>query len=179
LREDEPVGVEVRPAAPADLVTMQQVGARAGRRFAAVDDPVVAACADHPPLALDRLAACQAAGRAWVAVAGPDLAGFVVADLVDGSDHIEEVAVDPEHGRRGIGRALVATVVDHAIRHGLPAVTLTTFRGVPWNEPWYRGLGFRVLAEDEIGQQLRALREEEALVGLLPDNRVCMRLDVG
>jgi hypothetical protein len=59
------------------------------------------------------------------------------------------------------------------------AVSLTSFAEVPWNRPLYEHLGFMVLAEDEIGPELRAVREAEAAHGLDPAERVCMRLDVG
>jgi hypothetical protein len=57
-------------------------------------------------------------------------------------------------------------------------VTLTTFRDVPWNRPWYERLGFRVLGEDELGPELRARRDEEEHLGLPAALRVCMRRDV-
>jgi hypothetical protein len=57
-------------------------------------------------------------------------------------------------------------------------VTLTTFERVPWNGPYYAGHGFRVLAEDEIGPELRQLRDEEAMHGLDRNLRVCMRRDI-
>jgi ribosomal protein S18 acetylase RimI-like enzyme len=166
--------IEVRPAASADLARLQDIEVRAGRRFATIADPAVAACADHPPLDLERLAAWQSAGRAWVAEVEGTVVGFVVIDVLDGSAHVEEVAVDPAHGRRGIGRALVDATVGYARRHRLRGMTLTTFRDVPWNAPWYRSQGFRTLAEDEIGPQLRARRREEAEAGLDPERRACM-----
>lgn len=48
----------------------------------------------------------------------------------------------PEHGRRGIGGALVGSVCDWARASGIASVTLTTYREIPWNEPFYRRLGF-------------------------------------
>ena len=44
----------------------------------------------------------------------------------------------------------------------MPAVTLTTFRDVPWNAPYYERLGFRTLAADEITPGLAAIRAHEA-----------------
>ena len=170
--------MRVRTATADELETLQQVERRAGRLFAAADDPVIAACAEHPPLPLDRLAAWQRDGRAWVADDDGAVVGFVVVDLVDGCAHVEEVAVDPEHGRRGIGTALLAEVERYAAGTGLAGVTLTTFRDVPWNRPWYERLGFRVLDEDELGRGLRARRDEEEAFGLPAQLRVCMRREI-
>ena len=61
----------------------------------------------------------------------------------------------------------------------MPAVTLTTFRDVPFNGPWYRRYGFRDLAEAELTPDLRAIREEEGEAGLDNDARACMRLELG
>ena len=170
--------MQVRTATAEDLATIQAVEVRAGRLFAASADPVIAACADHPPLPLDRLADWVAVGRAWVADVDGSVAGFVVADLVDGCAHVVAVAVHPDRGRRGIGRTLLAEVDRYAAEAGLQGVTLTTFRDVPWNRPWYERLGFRVLPEGEIGPELRARRGEEEGFGLPAEMRVCMRRDV-
>jgi hypothetical protein len=42
-------------------------------------------------------------------------------------------------------------------------VTLTTFRDVPWNGPFYAGLGFR--AVDELTPGLAAVRDHEKAIG--------------
>jgi hypothetical protein len=46
---------------------------------------------------------------------------------------------------------------------GRPALTLTTFRDVPWNAPYYARLGFVVIDSADHGPQLRALITHEAL----------------
>ncbi len=61
----------------------------------------------------------------------------------------------------------------------MTSVTLTTFSEVPWNRPLYEHLGFRVLTDNEIGQELREFQKHEADKGFGPAGRVAMRLDVG
>jgi hypothetical protein len=56
-------------------------------------------------------------------------------------------------------------------------VTLTTFRDVPWNGPFYAKLGFRELRHLSPG--LAAMREHERLIG--DDDfgpRIAMRKDL-
>ena len=57
------------------------------------------------------------------------------------------------------------------------AVTLTTFRDVPWNAPLYRHLGFVDLDDASLGPELRAIVAAEAAHGLDPSIRICMRLE--
>ena len=59
------------------------------------------------------------------------------------------------------------------------AVTLTTFRDVPWNQPYYERLGFRAMTETSVAGTLPGLAEimrEEASRGLDPATRVAMVL---
>jgi hypothetical protein len=58
---------------------------------------------------------------------------------------------------------LVNAVCDWATAEGLPAVTLTTFRDVAWNGPFYAKLGFRELVDLSPG--LVAMREHERAIG--------------
>lgn len=116
-------------------------------------------------------------GRLWVAVGADDApVGFALATAVGGNAHLHELDVDPAHGRRGIGAALVATVVTWARLQRFPAVTLNTMREVPWNEPFYARLGFVTLRDDDLGAELAALRRREVEHGLPGERRVSMRL---
>ncbi|MFI7424655.1 GNAT family N-acetyltransferase [Nonomuraea sp. NPDC049684] len=110
-----------------------------------------------------------------VLVEGDPPAGFAIVGRVDGNLHLDQLAVHPDHMRQGIGGRLVEAVADHARAVGAPAVTLTTFRDVPWNAPWYERHGFAVLPEAEWGPELRALVEHERELGIEVAPRVVMR----
>ena len=105
--------------------------------------PVVEAAADElfVPLGVTDLpppASAQERAGAWrVLVAGEPVAGFAVLELLDGAVHLEQLSVDPAHGRRGIGAALLAATVEAASEHGADRVTLLTYADVTWNAPWY------------------------------------------
>jgi GNAT superfamily N-acetyltransferase len=101
--------------------------------------------------------------------------GFAQLEMVGGQPHLEEMDVHPAHARRGLGGRLVETVKEWARDAGHTALTLTTFRDVPWNAPFYARCGFRILAPHEIPPALRAVVEEEAGRGLDPATRVVMR----
>jgi len=89
--------------------------------------------------------------------------GFACVDLVDGAPHIWQLAVHPDHGRRGLGRALVEAVCDWARTERFDVITLTTYRDVPWNGPFYESLGFAAL--DVLTPGLLAIREHERMIG--------------
>lgn len=117
------------------------------------------------------------ATAAVVLVSGNPPNGFACVDVVDGVAHLWQLSVHPASGRRGIGRALVDSVCDWARSSGFRAVTLTTFRDVPWNAPFYSRLGFRIL--DELPPGLALIREHEKQIG--DDDfgpRVAMRKDL-
>jgi hypothetical protein len=68
----------------------------------------------------------------------------------------------------------MAAAIDWARRAGLAAVTLTTFRAIPWNAPFYRSLGFVVLTADTISERLAAILADETARGF--EDRCAMRL---
>ena len=164
--------VRIRPAIVADGDALIEIERSAGERFRDVGMPEIA---DDDPGSVDELAEYADDGRSWVAVddAGTPV-GYVLVDLVDGNAHIEQLSVVPAAQGTGIGRALLDHVATWAAARGAPALTLTSFRDVPWNAPLYEHLGFRVLAEHEVGPELRAVRATETAHGLDPTTRVCM-----
>ncbi|MFI7545532.1 GNAT family N-acetyltransferase [Actinoplanes sp. NPDC049599] len=102
--------------------------------------------------------------------------GFILVKVVDGAAHIEQVSVDPAHAHRRIGRDLIDHVEDWAAAQDLRrALTLTTFRDVQWNGPYYERLGFTVLAPADHGPELASLMADEAAHGLDPAHRIAMR----
>lgn len=167
----------IRQAEDGQLPALQDIERAAGESFRAIGMHRVA---DDDPLSIDELRAYLDDGRLWVWVAAPNgpPAGYLLADVVDGNAHIEQVSVHPDFGHRGIGRALIEQCVHWAHQQGYPAVTLTTFTDVPWNGPYYRRLGFRELSAGEFTPGLQRLRAHEAANGLDQWPRECLRLDL-
>lgn len=120
----------------------------------------------------------QADGLVLVALDDGALVGFAACQACADALHLWELAVRHDAQGRGIGRALLDAVAVLARRRGLPAVTLSTFRDIPWNAPFYARRGFAEIAECEMNARLRIIREREASLGLDVDNRCAMRLAV-
>lgn len=115
------------------------------------------------------------AGHLWVALADDVAIGCARVEPIDEATvHLEELDVLPAHGRRGLGTRLVEHVCGWAAASGYQFVTLTTFRDVPWNMPFYERLGFRAMRKDELPPALHARVRDEARRGLDPSRRVVM-----
>ncbi|HIF8262561.1 TPA: GNAT family N-acetyltransferase [Klebsiella pneumoniae] len=111
-----------------------------------------------------------------LAVAAGQPVGFILTEPLDDALFIVEVAVHQAWQQQGIGRMLLERVIESARQMGYPAVTLTTFREVPWNAPFYTRLGFAMLDELTLPAGLAAKREQETRHGLPPESRCAMRL---
>jgi GNAT superfamily N-acetyltransferase len=161
------LGPGIREADPSEFGLLRQIEDSADDMFTAIGIGPFAALEEDNHL-----------GRAAVVlVSGRPAHGFACVDIVDGVAHLWQLSVVPSFGRQGIGRALVQAVCDWASSKGYAAVTLTTFRDVPWNAPFYSRLGFRVM--DELPPGLQAIRDHEAEIG--DDDfgpRVAMRKDL-
>ncbi|MDD7964204.1 GNAT family N-acetyltransferase [Actinomycetospora lemnae] len=165
----------VRAARGHELEALRQIEIAAGAVFREVGmDPI----ADDAPPSVVVLQGALDRGGLWVAADGDRPVAYLMDDVVDGEAHLEQVSVHPAHARRGLGARLVEDLAARARSAGRAAVTLTTFVDVPWNAPYYARLGFRVLADDELGPGLRAVRRAEVARGLDRWPRVAMRLDL-
>jgi GNAT superfamily N-acetyltransferase len=156
-----------------ELVALRVIEREAGRAFAAIGMPEIAA--DEPP-SVAELEVLWGQGRAWVAVDGNDRpVAYLVSSLVDGCSHIDQVSVAPSHAGRGRGAALIEHLAATARAEGRPALTLTTFRDVPWNGPYYERLGFVIVEPRDQGAELAALVSREADTVPSSAPRVAMR----
>ncbi len=163
--------MNIRTARPDDLPLLQSLEVAAGVLFRDIGMTDVAA---HPPPSLEVFEHFRQAGRLWVTADEDDQpAAFVMVKLVEGAAHIEQVSVHPDHQGRGLGRALIDHVGSWAAGQGLATLTLSTFRSVPWNGPYYARLGFVEL--DELTPGLVEIRAEETAMGLDPAERIFMR----
>ncbi len=154
----------LRATRPSEPPALRAIEAAAGQLFIEVG---LAEVAGHPPCSLGDHERYLEAGRSWVAVDAADRpVAFLVAGVVDGNAHVDEVSVHPEHSRRGLGAALVDHLGAWAGTGGLPVVTLTTFADVPWNAPYYERCGFVRLDDDGLGPELAAIcRSERRIFG--------------
>jgi len=116
------------------------------------------------------------AGTLWVAEVDGEMVGYLAGRIERPRLHIDEVDVLRAFQGRGIGRALLTTAADWARAKGLRALSLTTFRNVPWNAPFYASFGFREWDPGQAPPSIRDSLAHEAAKGL--ENRCAMVMDL-
>jgi len=116
------------------------------------------------------------AGTLWVAEVEGEMVGYLAGRVERPRLHVDEVDVARAFQGRGIGRALLTTAADWARKKGLEALSLTTFRNVPWNAPFYASFGFREWDPANAPASIRASLAYEAAKGL--ENRCAMIMDL-
>lgn len=169
--------IEIRLATTEDIALLPDIENAAGDLFLQFEYTAHLA-ADTTPV--NDFEQARKENLLWVAASENEKPiGFALMRLFDGEAHLQELAVHPEFGRQGIGAKLVKVVCDWARASGVSAVTLTTFRDIPWNAPFYQKLGFRVLRQKELTTELQQLVEEEERHGLKRELRVVMRYEIG
>ncbi len=166
--------VVIRAAEPRDLQRVIEIEQAAFGLFASSDIPVQI---EDDPFTLEEVAALQSRGDLLVATDAADRAvGFAAMSTVDGHAHLMELDVDPAYGRRGIGRQLVEFVAERARAAGHSELTLTTFREVPWNRPFYASAGFVEIPV--VGEELEAIVAHEEADGLEWSERCAMKREL-
>jgi GNAT superfamily N-acetyltransferase len=155
----------------ADLQRLVDVEVEAGQVFRTVGMTKVAE--DVPQISDLREAA--EAERLWVTEVGSEVAGYISAEVLDGNAHVAQVSVAPAYAGRALGRVMIEFLEEWGRAAGRPATTLTTFRDVPWNGPYYLRLGYRVLRNEDIGPELvRTMAHEASLPGIEASLRCAM-----
>jgi GNAT superfamily N-acetyltransferase len=162
----------IRLASGADLQALPDIERAAATLFPAgrIPDPD-----DVMPL-LELEKACDL-GMLYLVSLVDEIAGFAMASEHERSLHIDVMAVHPDHGRRGVGKRLIRAIIERARCRGLPVVTLTTFRDLPWNAPFYEKVGFQIVDDRTLSPMLRATLAQEANIGLT--DRLAMMCTLG
>jgi GNAT superfamily N-acetyltransferase len=167
---------QIRPPRRDELQILRSIERDAGRAFAAIGMAEIAA--DEPP-SLVELETHRSNGRAWVAVDTQDSPiAYLLSSIVDGCVHIDQLSVAPAHAGRGLGAALIEHLAAIARAEGRPALTLTAFRDVPWNAPYYRRLGFLIVEPLDHAPELAAVVRRELATIPSAAPRVAMKRPV-
>ena len=172
--DDAHVLLHFRKATGRDAPLLTETEQSAGLLFRA--DREIAWLAEADNISPERYGEIIADGWSWVAESEHGrLVGFIATTLEARDLHIWEFDVHIAWQRRGIGRRLLQRFIAEATAARIPAVTLTTFRDVPWNAPFYQSIGFEPLAPEELDARLAAQVAAEIEMGLPAARRCAMR----
>jgi GNAT superfamily N-acetyltransferase len=164
----------VRGARHEDVARLDRVERSAASVFR---DAGLAWVADGETMDPALLGALCTEGTLWVAVDERDEpVGFLAAHELDDNFHIAELSVARSHQRQGIGAELVGAAVSHARAAGFRSVTLTTYRDLSWNAPFYVKLGFAEVSAAEAGPAHANKLRVEAEAGHDPSRRCTMAM---
>lgn len=153
---------DITRADAADIPRLVELDIAANALFRETGLIADAALGEHVPA--DVLEAAIAAREVfvmrhqWTAEA----AGFTLTSVRGDTLYLDQVSVHPDHGRQGLGGALVRRVIEDAKGRGLKSVTLSTFRDLPWNGPFYRKLGFREIRRDKLADWMHEIEAAQA-----------------
>ncbi len=166
----------VRLAQPGDVALLPSVERRAVRLFDGwLSATGLTAEILESVTSIEEFEDARVRGHLWVAVAETHgVVGFAQALVLDGLAHLDEIDVVPECGRRGIGSRLVEAVCEWAAQAGYPKVTLSTFKDVPFNAPFYARLGFTAVDPARLPPEHAQLVKKEHACGLRSELRVIM-----
>ncbi|GFF39777.1 acetyltransferase PA2271 [Aspergillus lentulus] len=165
--------ISIRLAVEEDIPQLNTIETSAAQLFRTVN---LAWIADSPPLDPVTLRSMIAQQNVWVAVTADNTAvGFIAVQGLDGMLYIAEMDVHEDWQRRGIARMLLKEVEGQAREGGYEYVSLTTYRDLRFNGPFYARMGFEEVDVDIAGEGHARELEEQARGGHDRDRRCVMR----
>jgi GNAT superfamily N-acetyltransferase len=176
MRTQDSHCVTFRFAALREAELIRAIEYDAAQRFADID---MVGIASARPMEVEFVRRKILASEIVIAVDGDARGvGFVMFVQTPAGCYIEELDVLRAWAGRRIGAALIERVAELARTAGAQRLMLSTFRNVPWNAPYYRRLGFSVIATADLDQHLRALRAAHMARGIDESKRVFMWREV-
>ncbi|MXP47459.1 GNAT family N-acetyltransferase [Altererythrobacter luteolus] len=134
--------------------------------LAGIDFSDVSSVAQHEALI--------AKGHSLVSSADEKIVGFLAAEPHRRELHICEMSVDANYQQMGIGAGLLRACMIDARNSGFSALTLTTFRDIPWNAAFYARLGFAEVSDLDAHPRLAGELASEETNGLPRSLRCAM-----
>lgn len=100
-------------------------------------------------------------GKIYVAEKSGKLIGFVLIDYIDGQPHLKEIDVLQAYAKQGIGTGLLKQAFKWAMDNRFKYMTLTTYRDLVFNGPFYKKHGFEIIQPCEKWPELKKMRQQE------------------
>ncbi len=163
--------IVIRNAATGDFDSLPIVEVAAAQAFRTAGLPDVA---DMPPTPAEYYRQLPASAFVLVAAERAQVVGFCLITELSGQAHLKEISVAHEVAGNGIGKQLLQRAVTEAQTRGYTAMTLTTFKDVPFNAPFYKNFGFVEFQPGNDWAELQTVLAEEMKSLLGHYDRVAM-----
>lgn len=115
-----------------------------------------------------------ARGNCLVATIEEVVVGFAAAFRIGRELHLHELSVARKHQGLGIGATLLRALAIDARNCGLSAITLDTYRDIPWHGPFYARHGFIQIENLEDRPHLSRSLEAAVAAGMPRERRCAM-----
>lgn len=149
-------GPDIEPAGAADAPGVIALIGRVFDEYGFVFEPAV----EVPDLAAFDRHYAPPHGAFWVVRAGEVVVGSVGVERVDGSTaELHRLYVEPDHRRRGLGRALVEAVLAWCRTAGVTDLSLWSDTRFDRAHALYESMGFRRTGERVLAGDLNDTRE--------------------
>lgn len=175
FREKMMIDLTFEQGRKTDFTTLQNIQLAAGHLFYNIG---MSHIAENPSTDIEGFLATIKNSSVLVARFDVNIVGFALIYRVGNDCHLEQMSVAPEHARRGFGSEILQYLIDKCRRQQLSRLTLSTFRNVPWNEPFYSKAGFRSISQNNLTGYLKAVWQTEDANGLDMTQRTIMRLEL-
>lgn len=168
-----PAGYRIRMMEPGEAEPLLAVE-RSGRRLLIEAGHAELAASNEPPLC--EFVRFLLAHEVFVAISKASQApvGFAAAAARLDLYWLAEMVVDPAHGQRGVGAALLRAVTERARWFFHRALGLSTYVDIPFNAPFYERNGFMKIARDDLNEELTERLAAECPRGSDVRDRVVM-----
>lgn len=173
----EELSIQIREAQPSDAEHLPNIERSAAQIFK--QEASLAWLADDDVLSTALHQNYIQARNSWVAVHDDLPIGFINGVEYNKTFHICELSVSEAWQSQGVGRSLLNAVENIVRDRGIHTITLTTFRDVPWNAPFYEKQGYTELTEKELSLFLMDILDEEIEAGFEPLDRCAMQKILG
>lgn len=154
-------GYHLRQARNNDIIGLQEIEARADSLFSGTGLLDEIPANDHIPDAAFHEAIAQALCHV-IADPADKAVGFTLCSLRGTHLYLDQISVDPDHARKGLGAALIGQLDTLAARHACDQISLSTFRNIPWNGPYYQRHGFQMLDHEELEPWMVDLEQQQS-----------------
>lgn len=138
------------------------------------EDPSLAGTVIPPTASAEEHVRTIRKGRSLAALHGEQVIGFAAIRTAGRELHLAELSVARAHQRCGVGSLLIRAMMIDARNSGYRAITLNTYRDIPWNAPFYARFGFVEVENFEGRAHLAESRVNAEALGMPMDRRCAM-----